>query len=205
MKVKVLVTEEVCLSAIRGAIMNRRKAMAAEFSVGLAIFLGEGKADIQAKKLIRSIYASVGLDCVERTGNDYSAIAKRIDAMADLFDRLGAKAVFGWTAGAIDFEAIEKISTEIERLELYTVKDVLNYCQPHRIEKPAMEKVETIPHIPHAPFMRRASDIEADGTIHVRSSGCLDIAIAPEVTADELKDAAQKLLELAFERMKIAA
>jgi len=78
----------VCIEAMQGVALSRRKALLVELSVGLAVFCGAGNAEKAAMRTLTEIYASAGDDCLKREGLDYQAVHYRVVACADLFNRL---------------------------------------------------------------------------------------------------------------------
>ncbi len=51
---------KICVDALASAAMNREAALHAEIAVGLLVFHVEQSTDVDAKTVLREIYASAG-------------------------------------------------------------------------------------------------------------------------------------------------
>lgn len=181
----------VCVEAMQGAMLSRRKALLVELSVGLAVFCSAGNADKPAIGTLKEVYASVGYDCVHRDGKDYQRIHWRAGASVALFNKLTMELVTEWAGKKKDAAAINAIATQLNVLAFDSIDDVLTYC--------GKAKAAAVPIEPAA-----APGPGRDHVYHVKSGHLrLDIPDSTDVT--EIMDMARKLLTLAEKIAKKAA
>lgn len=179
----------VCIEAMQGVALSRRKALLVEISVGLAVFCGAGSADEPAMRTLREIYASAGDDCLHRKGLDYQAVQYRVKACSDLFNKLTMPLIVGWAGDKKNMAAINEIASQLNILNFASIDDVKRFCGKMP-EKP----VSIAPAAPHH-----------DHVYHVKSAHLL-IDIPDSIEVAEIMDLARKLLALAekIERKKAA-
>ncbi len=178
----------VCVEAMQGAMLSRRKALLVELSVGLAVFCSAGNADKAAIGTLKEVYASVGYDCVHRDGKDYTRIHWRAGASVALFNKLTIGLVTEWVGGKKNIAAINAIATQLNVLAFDSIDDVLTYS--------GKVKVVSVPIEPAAPHH--------DHIYHVKS-GHLKLDIPDNTDVTEIMDMARKLLTLAEKIAKKAA
>ncbi len=180
----------VCIEAMHGAMLSRRKALLVELSVGLAVFCSAGNADKAAIGTLKEVYASVGYDCVHRDGKDYTRIHWRAGASVALFNKLTIGLVTEWAGKKKDAAAINAIATQLNVLAFDSIDDVLTYCGKARVAP--------------VPIEPAATGSGRDHVYHVKSGHLrLDIPDSTDVT--EIMDMARKLLTLAEKIAKKAA
>lgn len=175
----------VCIEAMQGVALSRRKALLVELSVGLAVFCGAGNAEKPAMRTLTEIYASAGEDCLKRDGLDYAAVHYRVNACADLFNKLTMKLIVKWVADKKNMAAINEIATQLNILNITSVEDVLRLCG----KRPALAvpiKPETKPH----------AEKGRDHIFHIKTEH-LKFDIPDNVDVSEIMDMARKLLALA--------
>lgn len=178
----------VCIEAMQGVALSRRKALLVEISVGLAVFCGAGSADEKAMRTLREIYASAGDDCLHRKGMDYQAVQYRVKACSDLFNKLTMPLIIEWAADKKNMAAINEIASQLNILNFASIDDVKRFCgkMPER-------PVSIAPAAPHH-----------DHVFHVKTEH-LKFDIPDNVGATEIMDLARKLLALADRITKKAA
>lgn len=175
----------VCVEAMQGAMLSRRKALLVELSVGLAVFCSAGNADKQAMGTLKEVYASVGYDCLHRDSRDYKRIYWRSGAVAALFKKLTMPLVTEWVGSKKNIAAINEIATQLNILAFDSMEDVLVYSVPR------VEPVALVPAKEPVP----AGKGHHDHVYHVKSAHLL-IDIPDSIEVSEIMDLAQKLLAL---------
>lgn len=188
---------DFCIDALRGAMALRGQALQTELAVGLYTYHVCGSNDLQAKKVLRSIYASAGeADCLTPGSDSYQTVNRRMDYIAALYEKIKPRIIKKWIAGKSNQEAIDGIIVGLQPFEFRAMDHVRVFAKKpaqQRSESPVAEKNEPVTDHP----MRRASDQpEAPGTRHVRTDH-IDVAIPPDATRDELMRLAMEILELA--------
>ncbi len=178
----------VCVEAMQGAMLSRRKALLVELSVGLAVFCSAGNAGKAAIGTLKEVYASVGYDCVHRDGKDYTRIHWRSGASVALFNKLTIGLVTEWVGGKKNAAAINAIATQLNILAFDSIDDVLTYCGKVKVAPVPIE-----PAVPHRDHM-----------YHLKS-GHLKLDIPDNTDVTEIMDMARKLLTLAEKIAKKAA
>jgi hypothetical protein len=178
----------VCIEAMQGAALSRRKALLIELSVGLTVFCSAGNTDKPAMTTLTEIYASAGYDCLRRDGKDYQTVHRRSGASALLFEKLTMPLVVKWAGEKKNVAAINEIATQLNILNFFSIDDVLAYCGKARA-KP----------VPIAPAVPRHDHI-----FHIKTEH-LKFDIPDNVGANEIMDLARKLLALADRITKKAA
>jgi hypothetical protein len=174
----------VCIEAMHGVALSRRKALLVELSVGLVVFCGAGNAEKAAMRTLTEIYASAGDDCLKREGLDYQSVHYRVNACADLFNHLTMPLIIKWAADKKNMAAINEIATQLNILNISSVEDVLRLCG----KKP--EKPVSI-----APAPKPHAEKGHDHVYHVKSAHLM-LDIPDNIEVSEIMDLAQKLLAL---------
>jgi hypothetical protein len=170
----------VCIEAMQGVALSRRKALLVELSVGLAVFCGAGNAEKAAMRTLTEIYASAGDDCLKREGLDYQAVHYRVGACADLFNRLTMPLIVEWATDKKNMAAINEIASQLNILNFASIEDVLRFCGKIP-SKPVSIASTPKPHTDHV--------------WHVKSAH-LALDIPDNIEVSEIMDLAQKLLAL---------
>lgn len=209
----ILLTAETCVEALNMAAINRKTAFRIELAVGLGVFLANGGAGHDAKRLLNQAYASAGYECLLVTGIDYKTVNRRINATADLYDQLHAS-VAKWAGKHGNKELLSALCVGLEPYQFFTVKDVQRYCHPSRTLPPVRTTTPVVPaydamDIPVATgqevitqMFRRASDQMTEGAKRVEV-GHLTLVIPQETTVDELISLARQLLDMASESKEL--
>lgn len=184
----------VCIEAMQGVALSRRKALLVELSVGLAVFCGAGNAEKQAMRTLTEIYASAGDDCLKREGLDYQSVHYRVNACADLFNKLTMPLIIEWAGDKKNMAAINEIAVQLNILNIASVEDVMRMCG----KKPAQA-------VPIKPAERPHAEKGRDHIYHIKTSH-MSFDIPDSVDVSEIMDMARKLLALAekIERKKAA-
>lgn len=178
------VTPEACKKVMSAVTMSRRKALAAEMAVGVAIFATSGNAGLEARRIFADLYEQADSDANEFTGQSYRTVRRRVDAAASLYERLGQVKVDDLVGERRNAQAIGTIQEHIESLSLYSINAVFGFC-----DKPVVATVASKPVAKPLPKWR-----------HIETEH-LEIEIPPEVTAEEAEELSQKLHAVA-ERLR---
>jgi hypothetical protein len=180
----------VCIEAMQGVALSRRKALLIELSVGLAVFCGAGNAEKQAMRTLTEIYASAGDDCLKREGLDYQEVHFRVTACADLFKQLTMPLIVEWAGDKKNMAAINEIAVQLNVLNISSISDVRRFCGK----------------IPEKPvsIAPAAKPLRGDHIFHIKTEH-LKFDIPDNVGATEIMDLARKLLALADRITKKAA
>lgn len=172
----------VCIEAMHGVALSRRKALLVELSVGLAVFCGAGNAEKPAMRTLTEIYASAGDDCLKREGLDYQSVHYRVVACAELFNRLTMPLIVGWVADKKNMAAINEIATQLNILGFTSIEDAKRFCGTAPAKPVAIAPATgKLPHHDHV--------------WHVKSAH-LALDIPDNIEMSEIMDLAQKLLAL---------
>lgn len=190
---KLFVDESACIEALRSAALNRRQAMLLEFSVALAVFCDQDGAGMHDKKVLRQMYASVGYDCLKRSGADYVIIDHRVSAAALLYNKIGRRQISKWAGGQVDIAALGGIVKGLESMQLYTLKDIQLFVrgeQPSSVDgRKNRRKWSNENH----PKRRQEDTVFA----HVVEMPHVKVGVSQDATYAELKKAADELMKLA--------
>lgn len=171
-----------CIEALSGAMMLTAQAIQVEIAVSFVIFHEHGGTDIQAKKVLRQVYASAGrVDCLTSGTGSYKTVTRRMGRCAAFYDSLGKKgAPINGRRGKAAIDA------------------VIAFLQPYAIETmddlAARAGTTRAPKTPPTEQRRRASDI-AEPIVRIASEH-VHIDVAPEATKAELQEAIRVLREL---------
>lgn len=215
------ITVEVCIKALSNAAMSRRAALQTELAVGLAIFLTQGGTEKAARTMLVEAYASAGNACLSPADDDYKTVNRRINATADLFNKIGMRAIKKWAGKHDDDQLIAAMVEGLRPYELWTVYDVQRYAStrpdttvdstPAPTAAPSGVKPHTA--ILTGPqsnatgqekivgMFRRAADQVAKGADHIETEH-LALMVPKDVDVDELVSMAQKILAMAAARRK---
>ncbi len=167
-----------CINAMQRSLMQSKDALQVELSVSLFVFASLGAADLQAKKVLRGVYASAGrFDCLYPDSPSYSSVSRYMERSAMLFAHVGRAKLRRATKDKRDAEAIDAIMHLIAPLELMSWDDVM---------RKSTGKGPT----------RRAS---VPGSVHIKTDHCR-LDLTPDATLDELVTLREKLDELIAER-----
>lgn len=197
------ISAATCVEALANSFLSRRQALQAELAVGLVIFAAEGdEATKEAKRDLRALYATAGYLCVDSKGTDYKNINKRINITAALYTVIGRKTVRQWIGTYTEGDVLAAVILSIEDFQFSTLDDVLEYCnkpnnktaRQRANEAKAAEARANAAKGRGGPQNRRAVDVEGAWHIDTRE---IHITIPPTASADEMREAAAKLLELA--------
>jgi hypothetical protein len=209
------ISVEVCIKALNNAAMSRRAAFQTELAVGFAIFLVNNGTERAARQILVDAYASAGYQCLQTSDQDYKTINRRVNATADLFNRIGVKAVRKWAGKHNDDQLIAAMVEGLRPYELWTVSDVQRYAAPAPV--PATPAPTAAPVNPHNGILtgpaagnnsgqvavmglfRRAADQVAKGAEHIETEH-MAVMIPKDATPDEIVTLAYKLLEMATKR-----
>lgn len=184
----------VCIEAMQGVALSRRKALLVELSVGLAVFCGAGDAEKAAMRTLTEIYASAGDDCLKREGLDYQSVHYRVNACADLFNRLTMPLIIKWAADKKNMAAINEIATQLNILNIASVEDVLRFCG----KKPAQA-------VPIKPGPKPHAERGGHDHVYHLKSAHLALDIPDNTDPDEIMEIVRKLLALATKLSKTKA
>ncbi len=200
-------TIETCADALNQAAMNRKAAMQIELAVGLAVFHLHGSTGKEGRVMLVNAYAAAGYRCQHINEMDYKTINRRVNATAALFEALP---VSKWVGKLHDNDAIRAICRGIEPYELYTIADVMRYCQRpgavasrkvHAVTRvqPHMQILDPAPGEPYTegPRFRRA----VDQYKHVTTEH-LTVAIPDDTPKWEIIELAMQLLAMTKEKNK---
>lgn len=179
----------ICIKTLRRAAETRWLAVQNEMAVSVLFFGSEKTANRDAKRKLIEVYATAGYQCLTAQDRDYKAIWARVDAGAKLYKKLTHSVIMEWAGEAVSSQMIDAVAAEIAKLNLCTIVDVLEYCSGEKR---------------HPPRMPRARSVEAAGTVHVKTAH-LDLSIPPEITYEEIMEAANRLIELARSRQEVLA
>lgn len=182
-----IVTIDVCEKALRDVTLSRRKNVAKEMSILLALLISEG-ISIESRKACAALYDAVDEDRSVSTGSSYRTIRWRVGAAVALCEKIGAEKIQKWIGAKRGASAISAIMDHVEEMKLYSIEAILDFSG-----KPAKPQVSPAP-MPKSPPVPRWRVVD---TPH------LHIEIPDEATADELYIAAEKLSKAA-DRIKKA-
>jgi hypothetical protein len=192
---KVLTNIDFCVTSMNKSLAGSAEWLQVELAVSLLVYSNIGDADINAKKVLRQVYASAGrFDCLTPDSPSYQTIARRMQRSAGLFEKLGAKKISKIINGKKDQEALDSIVSGIKSFQLMSWDDVEQFATG--VPKKAAREPKT-----QKEHKRRATD--AEGTIHIETSH-IRLDIPPEATAKEIMELARKLIQVA-ESAKLAA
>lgn len=180
-----------CVDAMRGSMALRGQALQIELAVSLIVYHTCGSSDIAAKKVLRAVYAASGIDCVKPDSVSYRTIARRMDRSAGLFDKIKPNTLTKWLKGKADTQAIDAVVAGLKPLKLNSMDDVLTYTTGKKREKESKPRTTYTPEL-HP--LRRAEDVDA---VVMLDTEHIHIGVPAGVSADELEQAAEKLIELA--------
>jgi hypothetical protein len=167
-----------CINAMQRSLMQSRDALQIELSVSLFVFTSLGAADLQAKKVLRGVYASAGrVDCLTPDSPSYSSVGRYMERSAMLYEFIGKAKLRRAAKGRADADAIDAIAVLIAPLELTSWDDVMRKTTGKEPQKRA----------------------QAPGSIRIKTEHCR-LDLAPEATLDELVTLRAKLDELIAER-----
>jgi HAMP domain-containing protein len=199
---------ETCAQALSTAAINRRVALQIELAVGLGVFLLYDGTGTGARQALCEAYATAGYQCLAYNGIDYKTINRRINACAELFHRVDARA---W-AGKVNEEVlIRALMIGLEPLALQSISDVHRYCAPAK--KPRTVGVKPHTRVLGGPgghtgqdavlsMFRRATDQVRKGAEHIETEH-LALVIPADTTRDELIELAGKLITLAESKKEL--
>lgn len=204
---------ETCAKALNTAAINRKSAFQTELSVGLAIFLVVGGTHKEARRVLCETYAAAGYQCLRPVDMDYKTVNRRINATADLFNKVQVKS---WAGKHSEGDMLRAIYIGLEPYELLTVADVQRFCNPPKkhaaptVVKPhaAVLSGPSTPSNNHTgqakvvEMFRRAADQVQKGADHIETKH-LALVIPANATRDELIQMAQKLLALAEKKKEL--
>ena len=172
-----------CITALHGAALSRKAAFQTELAVSFAVFLMQSGTERPARQMLTEAYASAGYLCMDPADADYKTVNRRINATADLFNKIKMRTVKKW-AGAHGEEQLIAVMVEgLRPYELFSVADVQRYCTPPETVSatPAAPGVAVAPHTAilaggpttgHAKIIeqfRRAVDQVAKGAKHIET------------------------------------
>lgn len=180
-----------CVAAMRGSMALRGQALQIELAVSLVVYHTCGSSDLAAKKVLRAVYAASGIDCIKQDSASYRTIARRIDRSAGLYDKVKHSTIAKWLNGKDDTQTIDAVVAGLKPLNLNSMDDVLTYTTGKKREKEAKPRTTYTPEL-HP--LRRAEDAEA---VVVLDTEHIHIGVPAGVSADELEEAAEQLIELA--------
>ncbi len=152
-----------CIEALQGAMMLTAQAIQVEIAVSFVIFYEQGSTDIQAKKVLRQVYASAGrVDCLSAGTGSYATVTRRMGRCAAFFDSLGKRKLKPVIAGKAGKAAIDA---------------VVAFLAPYAIE--TMDDLAARTGGP-----RKARE-EVPGTLHIKTEHCR-LDLTPDEKLDEL-------------------
>lgn len=161
---------------IHTAALNRRDALQFELGVGFAVMLDSWPSKRLARAQLQKIYADAGYKCREPSDIDWKTINRRIAGSFALFDFLGEKDIRGWAGDLQKAPLVEAIVEKLKPLKLNTLNEVVQIC------KGSKERAS------NAPGRKPGVKVE---TMHLKFS------IPPTASAEELLEAAGKLMTMA--------
>ena len=124
-----------CVDAMRCSLALRGQALQIELAVSLIVYHACGASDIAAKKVMRSIYAAGGIDCLTHDTPSYRTISRRMDRSAGLYDKVKHTTIAKWVKGKEGEQIVDAVVNGIEPLHLMSMDDVLTYTTGKKREK----------------------------------------------------------------------
>lgn len=196
------ITIETCIDALTIAVMNRRGAIQIELAVGLAVFHSHGGTNRDARRLLAEVYASTGYQCLTITDPDYKTINRRINATAELYEKLP---VDKWVGKLTEQNMLRALQEGLKPYEFLSYSDVARFCQPAIPERPAPVHVAPAtemlaPTSNHTGqqkvvnMFRRAADQQDSKLIETDH---MVVAVPASATPSEIIEVAMQLLALA--------
>lgn len=211
---------ETCVEALNRSAMNRKVAIQLEIAVGLAVFLLHSGAGKDARTMLNDAYAAAGYRCSKVSEIDYKTINRRINATAELYEKLP---VATWAGKLREEKLLIAMYQGIEPYEFYTIADVQRFCHPERVTAPPSQQLKVKPNTdiltPAAgggeqknhsgqdkvvSMFRRAADQVAKGARHIETQH-LALMIPKDTNRNELIELAMRLLEIANEKELLTA
>ena len=169
-----------CIEALQGAMMLTAQAIQVEIAVSFIVFYEQGDTDIQAKKVLRQVYASAGrVDCLTSGTGSYGTVTRRMGRCAAFYDTLGKRKLKTVVNGKQGKAAIDAVIAFIKPYEIETMDDLAAHAARPRVPKPA--PVES----------SRATDF-VETVIHIETEH-VHIDVTPEATKEELLAAIKAL------------
>ena len=176
-------TISYCIEALSGAMMLTAQAIQVEIAVSFIVFYNEGGTDINAKKVLRQVYASAGrVDCLSSGTGSYATVTRRMGRCAAFYDTLGKRKLKPVINGKQGKDAVQAVIEFIRPYEIENMDDVAAHGARPR-------KPDVAPSEQH----RRATDI-AETVIHIETEH-VHIDVAAEATKTELQEAIRVLRE----------
>jgi hypothetical protein len=118
-------TIDMCVNALNWAALSRKSIFQVELAVGLAIFVMGGGVDRSTKKQLCDIYQSAGYECVEYGSIDYKTINRRINATAELYQKLGVGTLKKWIRGQQHEKILDAIVDGLRDYKFMNAADVV--------------------------------------------------------------------------------
>lgn len=197
-------TVETCIDAISVAVLNRRGALQIELAVGLALFHEHSGASRDARRILCEVYASSGYQCLNIQDSDYKTINRRINATADLYEKLP---IVKWIGKLYEQDMLRAVQLGLQPYEFLSYADVVRFCEPTAASVQPKTKVPPAPDVLQptsnhtglqkvTEMFRRAGDELAKDARHIETEHL--VLVIPQVTTRaEMIDLAMKLLEMA--------
>ncbi len=119
---------DFCVELLHGGMDLGKRALQIELAVGLYVFFTCGSADINAKKVLRGIYASAGqVDCIKPGSPSYTRVANRMTAIAGLYDKLKRRRITDWIGDHQGAAATTAIIEGLKPHEFMVLDDVTEF------------------------------------------------------------------------------
>ncbi len=119
---------DFCVELLHGGMDLGKRALQIELAVGLYVFFTCGSADINAKKVLRGIYASAGqVDCIKPGSPSYTRVANRMTAIAGLYDKLRRRRITDWIGDHHGAAATTAIIEGLKSYEFMVLDDVTEF------------------------------------------------------------------------------
>lgn len=177
-----IASNEICLQALRTCALSKRRGLAQEVAIMLAVLTGEG-VTIESRKACADLYDAADEGFNEASGRTFRAIRPRVDACVALHDKIGHEALLELVGERRGVKAIGVITDYVASLSLFSIDAIYVYCGKREVAAKEPEQTGQVK------------------TIRVKTKHIV-LDIPEDIDPTELEQFGMKLLKLAEKARK---
>ena len=188
-----IVTQEICIKTLRSCALSKRRGLAQEVAIMLAVLAGDG-INQASRRRCAELYDAADDGATEASGRTFRAIRHRIDACVALAEKIGADELMVIVGKNRGEKAVAVLADHVASLNLFSVDAIYAYSGRRRSTGTSDQDGEHQDQ-PATPSVEHAKLISIK-TQHIK------IEIPDDVSIEEIEQLALKLMRLADRQRK---
>lgn len=172
-----IASNEICLQTLRTCALNKRRGLAQEVGIMLAVLAAEGPTTA-ARKACSDLYEQSDEGSTEASGRTFRGVRYRVDACVALYEKIGTEAVLAAIGERRGVKAIGVLTDMVAGLNLFSLAAIMVYSGKG-LPAPAEDRP--------APKGK---------TIHVKTKH-ISVDVPEDIEPEELEAFGLKLIKLA--------